>query len=1325
MGVRNSSVGVRLEADTEKFEAKIKAASDKLGTMVAKGTEIGYAMDASFKKITIASNQFVGDVGKAFGLLNIQTDLAIEEEARMANELATKFKAAYHKMAADADASTGEVTRAFVAMNEAIRVISEQPLKSNFSALGIMPTSEIEAQKASLIRSYEELAAVRGKDHEDTIRAYEAMVTKLIQLDKLHLTESERNQEEAFLINEKFNKAKIELDKQAYDAKIAAERANLLSYEAAENEAFLINEKFNANRVRLSKESSDKELADLNLLIKYKQQIYESDVASKKEAIMANLRLVQETNSIEQGMSKIRNDAVLAAQKQRAESQKAYELSHDYSKVMEKVSTDTHKSAEGMNLFNLASAAAIIKIQVLYSLVNTVMSAIGRLPGDLMSSVDDYRTSVVSSAALITSMQKSDRDLGERYKENKEYAEAVVQGYIEMDAHTAASGKNLIQMNEQLQYAGVYIDFNIKKQVEGALALSQALALVARASNNPDQQYPQETGALMRGENRTGNRLFQQLNNQDNGHLKKDIELWQQEAKEQKNAGLVLEKMLPLLQGYKAAQGDIDALWSTIKTTLITIYKETLREGFGPEFDIIVKKMKELGEYATENKTKIANMMKVGFEDINSAIGFLVKYNDEIINFVEVVTLAKIAQYAYNTAIKANPYVMAATALVVLDGSLKHVNLGFGEVDMSLTSLPKKANEFGISVQKMLGNLDESGNKITKVQLLKNEINSLTESLYTGSTAGKHWWQFVLFPDKAGEADRINATILKIKELQKEVDGLNAEGKGPSATKKFPAVPEGLSGRGKDQAEIDKELEEQRNLRNKIAELEKSKQAIILAAAANGYKNVLQLATNSHEAMELSDHQYLLAKQKDEDIADQAALVANQETVKAREVAMDGLYRSGVKGTIEQKEAEIKLNEAKLAVNNSIEKIDLNLRKHEGERQAYYRQEEEFIKSVELAHAEMIGDWVGAEKIRQTMIAATTERIKLENLARERGTEAVEAQAMAIDLKNKKEAQEKFKKYTDDTNAIVGPAQERMSTIGGGGLVTDQFNASVLHDTNAEKIRSEYEWLAKKKEMTMEELAVTKNLTKEEMAERDKMNKANHDNDQHYQDQRLAMEFDVGLQIAGIIQGMAGDNKAAQYAALAIEKSIAMTKVIINSEVAKSAALANHQGSELLAAADIATITTMEYVSIGLIAAQGAISAGQISARANGGPVEAGKTYLVNENRKTEGPEYFTPGVNGVITPARKMTEALTSGSYTTALSGANKSGDVTINVVNNANGTQATATERGGAGGSKIIDILIEQITGKMAGQIGKGQGLAPLLEGRYGLNPAYGMVR
>ena len=45
--------------------------------------------------------------------------------------------------------------------------------------------------------------------------------------------------------------------------------------------------------------------------------------------------------------------------------------------------------------------------------------------------------------------------------------------------------------------------------------------------------------------------------------------------------------------------------------------------------------------------------------------------------------------------------------------------------------------------------------------------------------------------------------------------------------------------------------------------------------------------------------------------------------------------------------------------------------------------------------------------------------------------------------------------------------------------------------------------------------------------------------------------------------------------------------------------------------------------------------------------------------------------------------------------------------------------------GGDLTLDIMIEQIEGGMARHIGRGEGLAPTLERRYGLNPAAGSLR
>ena len=53
-------------------------------------------------------------------------------------------------------------------------------------------------------------------------------------------------------------------------------------------------------------------------------------------------------------------------------------------------------------------------------------------------------------------------------------------------------------------------------------------------------------------------------------------------------------------------------------------------------------------------------------------------------------------------------------------------------------------------------------------------------------------------------------------------------------------------------------------------------------------------------------------------------------------------------------------------------------------------------------------------------------------------------------------------------------------------------------------------------------------------------------------------------------------------------------------------------------------------------------------------------------------------------------------------------------------NGGQVNQTQQ--ADGSLTIDVMVEQIEGKMGRNIAKGVGLAPTIEKRYGLNRAGG---
>ncbi|MBF0260457.1 MAG: hypothetical protein HQL97_01295 [Magnetococcales bacterium] len=119
-------------------------------------------------------------------------------------------------------------------------------------------------------------------------------------------------------------------------------------------------------------------------------------------------------------------------------------------------------------------------------------------------------------------------------------------------------------------------------------------------------------------------------------------------------------------------------------------------------------------------------------------------------------------------------------------------------------------------------------------------------------------------------------------------------------------------------------------------------------------------------------------------------------------------------------------------------------------------------------------------------------------------------------------------------------------------------------------------------------------------------------------------------------------------------------------------------------------------------------------ARAGGGPVASGRTYLVGEN----GPEWFRPDESGTIIP--NGVSAMQSARSTGAVSGG---GSVEVHI-HNATGATPRVSQSTGSGGMPRIDVLLEQFEKGLAGNIMRGVGIAPALEGRYSLSPAMGLM-
>lgn len=64
----------------------------------------------------------------------------------------------------------------------------------------------------------------------------------------------------------------------------------------------------------------------------------------------------------------------------------------------------------------------------------------------------------------------------------------------------------------------------------------------------------------------------------------------------------------------------------------------------------------------------------------------------------------------------------------------------------------------------------------------------------------------------------------------------------------------------------------------------------------------------------------------------------------------------------------------------------------------------------------------------------------------------------------------------------------------------------------------------------------------------------------------------------------------------------------------------------------------------------------------------------------------------------------------------------VKVNVDNRVAGTEAQVQTRRDGSGNLSLDIVVDKVEGRLARNIGRGEGLAPTLERRYGLNPAAG---
>lgn len=141
--------------------------------------------------------------------------------------------------------------------------------------------------------------------------------------------------------------------------------------------------------------------------------------------------------------------------------------------------------------------------------------------------------------------------------------------------------------------------------------------------------------------------------------------------------------------------------------------------------------------------------------------------------------------------------------------------------------------------------------------------------------------------------------------------------------------------------------------------------------------------------------------------------------------------------------------------------------------------------------------------------------------------------------------------------------------------------------------------------------------------------------EKRYTDEVTAMRFGAAESAIGILRQMAGENKAIAIGLLVAQKAMAVAQILMNTEVAASAALlAPPVGLGPVLGEPLAMkIRAMGYISAGLSAVSGIMEGLNMEGKATGGPVSGGTPYMVGER----GPEVFVPAVSGTIIPNDRL----------------------------------------------------------------------------------------
>lgn len=219
--------------------------------------------------------------------------------------------------------------------------------------------------------------------------------------------------------------------------------------------------------------------------------------------------------------------------------------------------------------------------------------------GRALKAVDDYKTNVASSAAVVlTFMEKQKNvDLSTQWNQAYNYAERLVPVLENIAATTLLSGQQVQMLFTEFAKGGVFLDAANEKAVAGFKAIANTIAIMTKGQDT-ERQIMTEIRAMMEGQARAGSVIMKMLEAID-PRIKDHLKIWQAE-------GTILEHMTDLLSGFDKASGKLEITWTSIKTRMETTVTQVMRGQMFGAYEGLMRFLMQIDDYLQKHKETIS-----------------------------------------------------------------------------------------------------------------------------------------------------------------------------------------------------------------------------------------------------------------------------------------------------------------------------------------------------------------------------------------------------------------------------------------------------------------------------------------------------------------------------------------------------------------------------------------------------------------------------------------------------------------------------------------------------------------------------------------------